>query len=792
MNWDVIERYWRPFKHKLELLVNNFRNIHFGAMFTRRIAGIFNDRTGRQAAKRGARDHCIKGQSGSHRSPSTLHYLFNFKAIRDALLNSEARFRAISDASPLGIFVSDAKGNCLYTNLAYQRISGLSFEQTLGRRWSRAIHPEDRQRVIDDWKAAARSKVPLQVEFRFQRQNGGVVWTRVNSSAMGDGVSLHGYVLTVEDITERKMTEFGLKKAEEALFEEKERAQVTLNSIGDAVLSTNVSGNVTYLNQVAETMTGWTSEEALGRPFKEVFRIIDGKTREIAVNPAQRALDEDRIVGLAADCVLIRRDGSESAIEDSAAPIHDRHGNVSGAVIVFHDVSQSRAMASKLVHQATHDFLTGLPNRAQLTDRLAQAIGLAKRHGKQVALLFLDLDAFKAINDSLGHAIGDQLLQSVAERLLVHVRSTDMVCRYGGDEFVILLDEINLTQGAEMVAQSLVDAFAAPHIIDGQEIDVTLSIGISVFPDDGTDAESLIRSADTAMFQAKTDGRGIYHFYSADMNVQALHRMAVQSRLRRALKDNELMLYYQPQINFDSGVITGAEALLRWQDPELGLIYPEHFVAIAEECGLIVTIGRWALREACQQVKAWQAAGLRVVPVTVNISAVEFKHIGFIDGIEQILRETGLPPNLLQLELTETVLMHNAKSTTSVLNALRALGVDLAIDDFGTGYSSLSYLKSFPINTLKIDQSFVRDIATDTDDATIVAAVIGLGKNLNQRVIAEGVETADQAEFLRNQACDEGQGFYFSHAIPAEAFRHLLQSGHRWVVSPLSKVTTHQ
>lgn len=730
----------------------------------------------RQAVRHGAHDYFLKDHVDSRWLSRTLRYVIDGKAIREALQRSEARFRAISDASPLGIFVSDTGGSCIYTNAAYQSISGLNFRQTLGTRWSMAIHPDDRQRVIDSWRVAAQNDAPFRTEFRFQRQDGSVVWTRVNSAVMHDGVSARGHVQTVEDVTERKLTEFGLRRAEEELFEEKERAQVTLNSIGDAVLSTDTHGKVTYLNQAAESMTGWASDEAIGRPFDEVFRIIDGETREPAVNPAQRALDEDKTVGLAADCLLVRRDGSESAIEDSAAPIHDRNGKVSGAVIVFHDVSQSRAMASKMAHQAKHDFLTGLPNRAQLMERLQQAIGLAKRHEKQVALMFLDLDNFKYVNDTLGHAIGDQLLQSVAERLQLNVRSTDMVCRHGGDEFVILLDEIDNPQGAELVAETLISSFSVPHIIDGQELDVTLSIGISVYPEDGDNEDALIRSADTAMFHAKAGGRNIYQFYSPDMNINVTQRLAVQTRLHRALRECEFRLYYQPQINLVSGAITGAEALIRWQDPDLGLVYPEQFVAIAEECRLIVTIGRWALREACRQVRAWQVAGLHVVPVTVNVSAVEFRQAGFIEGVTQILRETGLTPGLLELELTETVLMHDAESSAAVLTALKSIGVRLAIDDFGTGYSSLSYLKRFPIDTLKIDQSFVRDIVNNSDGATIVSAVIGLGKNLKQRVIAEGVETTEQLTFLRNQKCEEGQGFHFCHAVPAEAFRQLLET----------------
>ncbi len=733
----------------------------------------------RLAVQRGAHDYLLKGHVDTHLLSRTLRYVIECKAARDALQNSEARFRAMSDASPLGIFVSDAEGSCVYTNAAYQRISGLSFEQTLGTSWSIAIHPEDRQRVLADWHAAAHSDASLRTEFRFQRDDGSVVWTRVNSAVMHDGMEPHGHVQTVEDITERKSTEFVLRAAEEALFEAKERAQVTLNSIGDAVLTTDLLGNVTYLNLVAEAMTGWSRGDALGRPLAEVFRIIDGKTRQAAVNPAQHALEEGRTVGLAADCVLIRRDGFESAIEDSAAPIHNRDGQIAGAVIVFHDVSQSRATAVKMAHLAQHDFLTDLPNRALLTERLSQAIGLAHRHRKQVALLFVDLDYFKHINDSLGHAIGDQLLRSAADRLVACVRASDTVCRQGGDEFVILLAEIEQPQDAAHIAEKLRAAFAEPHLVEEQELHVTLSIGISVYPDDGATVDTVMQNADTAMFHAKASGRNNYQFFRAEMNVRAVRRLAVESSLRRALKEGEFLLHYQPQIDLASDAMIGAEALIRWRDPDLGLVYPGQFVPIAEECGLIVPIGNWVLREACRQVRAWLDAGLRAVPVSVNISAVEFRHKGFVDGVALILQETGLAPGYLELELTESILMHDAKSSTSVLAALKTMGVRLAIDDFGTGYSSLSYLKRFPIDTLKIDQSFVRDIVTDTDDATIVAAVIGMGKNLKQRVIAEGVETPEQLAFLRTQQCDEGQGFHFSHSLPAEAFGLLLETGAR-------------
>ncbi|OYY95757.1 MAG: diguanylate cyclase [Hydrogenophilales bacterium 28-61-23] len=731
------------------------------------LSGASDEDIARQAVQRGAHDYFSKTHIDAHWWPRAVAYVIERQAARIALRGSEARFRAISDASPLGIFVSDAQGDCVYTNAAYQKISGLSFDQALGTNWSMAIHPEDRERVLLEWRAAMRGQEPFQTEFRFLQEDKSVVWTRLNSAALREGFEPNARVITLEDIGERKA-------AEEALFEEKERAQVTLNSIGDAVLTTDLQGKVTYLNLVAEAMTGWSREAAFGQPLAEVFRIIDGTNREVAANPAQRAIKEDKTVGLAADCVLIRRDGFESAIEDSAAPIHNREGTVVGAVLVFHDVSASRAMSLRMAHQAHHDFLTGLPNRILLTERLYQAFGLANRHRKQVALLFLDLDHFKNINDSLGHAIGDSLLQSVADRLVAGVRATDTVCRQGGDEFVILLAEIEQIKDATHVAEKLLAAFALPHLIDGHEIHITLSIGISIYPDDGNNVDALMQNADTAMFHAKASGRNSFQFFRPDMNTSAVHRMEVESSLRRALRQCEFVLHYQPQIDLATGAMTGAEALIRWQDPELGLVYPGQFVSIAEECGLIVPIGRWVLREACRQVQAWLDAGQAAVRVAVNISAVELRHKDFLENLALILKETGLAPRYLELELTEGILMHAAESSATVLETLKSMGVRLAIDDFGTGYSSLSYLQRFPIDTLKIDQSFVRDIATNPDGATIVSAVIGMGKNLNQQVIAEGVETQAQLEFLQARQCDEVQGFLFSYPLSAEDFGHLL------------------
>src|SRR3989441_101105 len=535
------------------------------------------------------------------------------------------------------------------------------------------------------------------------------------------------------------------KAVEEALFIEKERAQVTLNSIGDAVLSTDISGNVTYLNHAAESLTGWSREEALRRPVAEVFQIIDGATRQPARNPMELAVQQNKTVGLTANCILIRPDGLECAIEDSAAPIHDRRGQVTGAVIVFHDVTAARAMSFRMSHLAQHDSLTDLPNRLLLNDRLTRAIASARRNGNRLAVLFVDLDRFKDINDSLGHAIGDKLLQSVAERLVARVRNSDTVSRPGGDEFVVLLSELEHPEDAAVCAKKMLTALTAPHRIAQHDVHVTVSIGVSTYPEDGQDAETLVKSADTAMYQAKENGRNNYQFFRQDMNVRAVERQSLEGSLSRALERQEFVLHYQPKVNLETGAITGAEALIRWLHPDRGLVPPGQFVPIAEDSGLIVPIGQWILREACRQTRAWLDAGLGPMPVAVNISTVEFRSKHFLESIRAILLETGLEPPFLELELTESVLMQHPESTASVLRALKSIGVRLAVDDFGTGYSSLSYLRRFPIDVLKLDRSFLHDVARlGTKDAAIVNAVITMGKSLKHRGIAEGVGTEGQ------------------------------------------------
>jgi diguanylate cyclase (GGDEF)-like protein/PAS domain S-box-containing protein len=565
------------------------------------------------------------------------------------------------------------------------------------------------------------------------------------------------------------------KSMQEELFREKELAQVTLNSIGDAVICTDILGNITFLNLVAVRMTGWSRDEAAGRPMAEVFRVLDATSRKATPNPMEMAVRQNRTIHLPPNCILLQRDGCEIPIEDSIAPIHDREGHATGVVIVFRDVSSTQTMAVQMAHSAHHDFLTGLPNRKLLDDRVSQAILSATRSMKKVAVLFLDLDGFKHINDSLGHSIGDRVLQSVAKRLVDSVRASDTVSRQGGDEFVVLLSEVENSEGVAITARRLLQAGAEPHSIDHHDLYVTTCIGVSIYPDDGLDVETLIKNADTAMYQAKENGRQSYQFFKPAMNVRAVERQSIEGSLRRALERQEFTVHYQPKIKLSTGEISGAEALIRWTHPTRGLVSPAQFIPVAEDCGLILPIGNWVLREACNQARAWVEAGLPVGTMGVNISAMEFRNENFLEGVFSILKDTGLDPTFLELELTESVLMKHAQSTASVLQALRAKGVQVAVDDFGTGYSSLSYLQKFSIDALKIDQSFVRRITSD--ETTIVTAVIGMARSLKLRVVAEGVETLKELEFLQAHQCDEAQGYYFSRPVLPEQFAKLLETG---------------
>ena len=566
------------------------------------------------------------------------------------------------------------------------------------------------------------------------------------------------------------------KILEESLFEEKERAQVTLDCMGDGVICSDDDEKVTFLNAVAEKLTGWSLSAARGHSIAEVFHIVDAFTRQVIANPMNAAIGENQTGHLPPNTILIRRDGQEAFIEDSAAPIHNRAGETIGSVIVFRDVSAAQAMTDQLLHSTQHDSLTGLPNRSLLIDRLGQSVALALRHRAQFAVMFLDLDGFKHINDSLGHQTGDKLLQSIAKRLQKCVRAVDTVSRQGGDEFIVLLQELEDSGDALIGARRVLEAVTGTHHIDGHSLRVTASLGVSIYPSDGEDSDTLIKNADTAMYQAKRQGHHHYAFFKPAMNDQAVERQYIEEELRRGLEEDEFKLHYQPKYSLKTGEIVGAEALIRWIHPTRGVVPPGKFIPIAEDCGFIVQIGAWVLRQACRQARTWMDEGLPATPVAVNVSAVRFGHEDFASRLFAILDETGLDGGSLELEMTEGVLMQRTEQAATLLNSVRNRGVQVSIDDFGTGYSSLSYLTKFPLDALKIDQSFVHKITDTPNKAAIVSAIISMGRSLGLRVIAEGVESAEDLDFLKAHDCDEAQGFYFSPAVPPKEFAQLLRT----------------
>lgn len=430
----------------------------------------------------------------------------------------------------------------------------------------------------------------------------------------------------------------------------------------------------------------------------------------------------------------------------------------------------------KVSHLLQYDVLTELPNSTLLGDRLNQSLALSRRHDKQLAVMFLGLDRFKRINNALGHPAGDEMLKQVGRNLVATVRESDSVFRYGSDEFVVILADIRHPQQTKGIAEKLLNAIRTPQHIAGHDLSVTASVGISIYPEDGLDAIELIKKAETAMRNIKETGPNDFSFFIDEMNQRARDQQTIETGIRLALERNEFVLHYQPKLDLRSGQVVGAEALIRWQKPGNGLVFPSAFIAVAEDSGLIVRLSKWVLAEACRQACIWQAAGMPKICMSVNISAIDFRQRDFVDGIAQILEQTGLEPALLELEITEGVLMQNIDATVTSLNRLKALGVRLAIDDFGTGYSSLSYLQRFPIDVLKIDQSFIRGLSSDSNAAALVSAIISLGRSLKLTIIAEGVETLEQLNFLEAHQCEEGQGYYFSKPVAPDAFVQYLES----------------
>jgi diguanylate cyclase (GGDEF)-like protein/PAS domain S-box-containing protein len=476
-----------------------------------------------------------------------------------------------------------------------------------------------------------------------------------------------------------------------------------------------------------------------------------------------------------------RKDGSLMPTWSNISAVKNQKGQITHYFSTFSDISDHMAAEERIRQLAFYDSLTGLPNRATFYSLIKQTLILARRDDISGGVMFIDLDRFKHINDTLGHGAGDELVKRVSARLKTCLRSSDVVARLGGDEFVVGLFDVKAQEDAAIVAQKMLATFATPFLIEGHEISISASIGISVYPNDGTEVDDLIKFADIAMYRAKERGRNTYLFYSNDMNVRSIEKLQMESNLRRAIDRKELLLHYQPQADIHTGEMTGAEVLIRWQHPERGMVSPGQFIPIAEETGLIVRIGHWVLDQAVAQNKAWQDKGLPILKLAVNLAAQQF-HSTLTDDVASILLEHDLSHKYLELEITESMVMHNPDQVVDMLKNMEKMGIKTSLDDFGTGYSSLSYLKRFPIYKLKVDQSFVRGLPGDEDDAAITRAIIGMGKSLGLRVIAEGVETREQLEFLRAEGCDEIQGYLFSKPVPAEEFEKLLDKDHRFPV----------
>lgn len=566
-----------------------------------------------------------------------------------------------------------------------------------------------------------------------------------------------------------------------ALHNSEEKYRSLLDGIPDyMVIMLDPVGTIVSWNAGAQRMHGYTAEEIVGQNFSLLFPAEDVQRRRPQKILHSAYLDER----YQEEIPRLRKDGSTFIAEVALTALYDASGKLRGFSKISRDLThrkdaenhldQVNRQMAHLAHSAEHDALTGLPNRLLLCDRINQAIALARRHAGKVAVLFLDLDGFKHVNDSLGHSVGDKLLQSVAKRLLACIRSPDTVSRNGGDEFIIVLQEMEQPNQAAITARRVLKALADPHRAGEHDLHVTASMGVSVYPDDGPDAETLIKNSDTAMYQAKASGRKTFQFFTPEMNVSAVERQSIEEGLRQALERQEFVLHYQPVVNIKTGAVVGAEALIRWNHPTRGLLSPMTFIPVAEQTGLILPIGAWVMREACRQAQSWKDAGLSNGMMAVNVSAIQFREANFLEDLFSVLRETGLDPHSLELEVTEGVLMKNAEVAASTLKAVREIGIRVSVDDFGTGYSSLSYLRRFPLDSLKIDQSFLHKVHVAPDDSIIVSAIIGMGRAIGLRVIAEGVETAEELAFLKANDCDDAQGYYFSRPVPAEEFAKLL------------------
>ena len=686
----------------------------------------------------------------------------------NALRESEQRFRILSEHAPEAIVVLDMNtSRFVEFNKQAEQLFGMNAEQLFN------VEPFEVSKSVQVSGVPAKELIGGYIQQAIDGESPVFEWLIVNNN--GEEIPCEvrlvrlpaaGRVLvrgSITDISERKCAQAQMAKLSRAL----ERA-------GDSVIITDPGGIIEYVNPAFETITGFSSEDAIGQ---QVNILKSGRHN----SEFYKNLWATILSGNDYRDVLTNRkkDGSLYYEEKAITPLMDEQGKITGFVSTGKDITERIQFQEKLSYLAHHDVLTDLPNRAMFIDRLEHALSTAKRHERILAVLFMDLDRFKIINDTLGHSTGDLLLQQLAQRLLSCLRETDTIARLGGDEFTIILEDLKDTDVISLVASKILDMLVKPFVLEGQEFFVTASLGISVYPNDCEDAGTLLKNADTAMYRAKELGRNNFQFYSEEMGVKSYQRLNLETDLRHALSRNEFTLHYQPQVDYVSGSIIGAEALIRWHHPERGLVSPFEFIPVLEETGLITSVGEWVLRTACAQTKYWQDLDLPRIRISVNLSGRQIVDKDFNNLVTDILSEAGLDPYDLELEITETIMMQNARTIIDKLNSISQGGVRFAIDDFGTGYSSLGYLKRFPINTLKIDRTFVRDITTDPDDVAIITTIIAMAQALKMDVIAEGVETEEQALLLQQKNCRYMQGYMFSKPLPAEEFTELLQHQHQ-------------
>jgi diguanylate cyclase (GGDEF)-like protein/PAS domain S-box-containing protein len=691
----------------------------------------------------------------------------------EALRQSEEKYRTILESMEEGFFEVDLAGNFTFFNNSTCQLLGYTKEEMIGMNYRCYTDKSTAEEVFRTFNKIYKTGIPVkEYDWLIVRKDGTKRYVEATIS-LKNGLSSKpvGFQGFTHDVTEKIQAEFQKEAALEALRENEEKYRSILENIQEAYFEVDLAGNFTFFNDSLCRMTGCSRGELIGASYTKFSDQENSKNVFLAFNNVYKTGKPTE----GFDWRITRRDGTKRYIEASVSLKKDSSGKPIGFKGVIRDITERKRIEQELNYMATHDALTGLPNRLMFSQLLNQAILSAKRNMKQLAVLFIDLDRFKIINDTLGHDAGDQLLQEIAKRFRQALRAVDVVGRLGGDEFVILIEDLSDIKHVSKVAHKILSAAMKPIIIMGEECRVTASIGISAYPVDGQDEQSLMKNADIAMYFAKEEGKNNFQFYSKDIKTHSAERMTIETNLRRALERNELFLDYQARLDFKTNEITGVEALLRWNNPYLGMITPTQFIPVAEETGLIVPIGKWVLKTACTQNATWQKQGLPSVCMAVNLSLRQLMDDNLLDDIKSVLSETGMSPNFLELEITESMVMHNPSQLIALLSKIKTMGVRLAIDDFGTGYSSLAQIKRFPIDTLKVDRSFIRNLPQDSEDKAITEAIITMGKTLSLTVVAEGVETLEQENYLREHICDEMQGFYFSKPVTAEEFAELLR-----------------